>query len=92
MKSGGQFVISLDFELFWGVRDKRKIEDYGPALTKVHEIVPNMLELFRQYGIRSTFATVGLLFAKNKVEMKKFSPSVKPGYKDINLSPYMVLS
>src|SRR5450631_2733915 len=26
---GGAFVISLDFELMWGVRDKRTIADYG---------------------------------------------------------------
>jgi hypothetical protein len=25
---GGAFVISLDFELMWGVRDKRTIADY----------------------------------------------------------------
>ena len=49
MKSGGQFVISLDFELFWGVRDKRRIEDYASALEKVHALVPEMLAMFREY-------------------------------------------
>lgn len=88
MNSGGQFVISLDFELFWGVRDKRNLEDYGPSLAKVHEIVPNMLDLFREYGVKTTFATVGLLFAKDKAEMEKYSPSVRPSYTDKNLSPY----
>jgi hypothetical protein len=29
MRNGGAFVISLDFELRWGVRDKRTIADYG---------------------------------------------------------------
>ncbi|MCM4167330.1 hypothetical protein KCTC52924_02914 [Arenibacter antarcticus] len=88
MGTAGQFVISLDFELFWGVRDKRRIEDYGSAMEKVHEIVPNILELFREYEIKATFATVGLLFAKDRMEMTSFSPSVKPQYRDSNLSPY----
>lgn len=88
MKSGGQFVISLDFELYWGVRDKRKIEDYGQALAKVHEIIPSTLQLFDAYGVRATFATVGLLFAADKQEMIAYSPKIKPSYKDTNLSPY----
>ena len=88
MHSKGQFVISLDFELYWGVRDKRNLEDYGAALAKVHEIVPNMLDLFREYGVKTTFATVGLLFARDKAEMKQYSPVIKPGYTDVDLSPY----
>lgn len=85
---GGQFVISLDFELFWGVRDKRKIADYGPSLVQVHEVVPATLELFREYGVKATFATVGLLFAKDKEEMVAYCPATKPRYVDTNLSPY----
>ena len=88
MKSGGQFVISLDFELFWGVRDKRRIEDYASALEKVHALVPEMLAMFREYEVKTTFATVGLLFAQDKKELIKYSPALKPNYKDANLSPY----
>src|SRR5690606_19520546 len=88
MDTGGQFVISLDFELFWGVRDKRTIKDYGPAIVKVHEIIPETLKLFREHGVKATFATVGLLFAKDKKEMEAYSPMFKPSYKNNNLSPY----
>jgi hypothetical protein len=31
----GALVISLDFELLWGVRDKRTIADYGPNILGV---------------------------------------------------------
>src|SRR5690606_23020234 len=55
---------------------------------KVHVIVPDTLKLFREYGIKATFATVGLLFAKDKKEMLAYSPYLKPNYKDSNLSPY----
>ncbi|MCM4154279.1 hypothetical protein DHD05_22050 [Arenibacter sp. N53] len=88
MNTKGTFVISLDFELFWGVRDKRRIEDYASALAKVHELIPDMLELFRDYGVKATFSTVGLLFAKDKEEMLKYCPDLKPNYEDTNLSPY----
>lgn len=88
MLKRGQFVISLDFELYWGVRDKRKLTDYGPSLRKVHELLPDMLQMFREYNIKATFATVGLLFAKNKEELVKYSPEIKPSYSDPTLSPY----
>ncbi|WP_249042349.1 polysaccharide deacetylase family protein [Flagellimonas olearia] len=84
----GKFVISLDFEIYWGVRDKRTLQDYGESLKKVHEIVPRMLKYFDQYGARATFATVGFLFAKTKKELLEFSPKKKPDYQDNNLSPY----
>lgn len=89
MAANGIFVISLDFELFWGVRDKRTVDSYGASLEKVHEIVPKTLALFEEYGIRATFATVGFMFAKEKSELFEFSPKLKPNYLDKNLSPYL---
>lgn len=84
----GRLVISLDFELFWGVRDKKTIQSYGESLKNVKEVVPRLLETFSRYNVKSTFATVGLLFAKDKSEMIDASPKLRPEYYDINLSPY----
>lgn len=84
----GYFVISLDFELFWGVRDKRTIDSYGESIMKVHTIIPEMLRLFRTYETKATFATVGFLLGKNKEELKHFLPSARPAYKYKHLSPY----
>ena len=53
------FIISLDFELYWGIRDKRTIADYGKNLRNVHQVVPALLECFQRYGIHATWATVG---------------------------------
>ena len=58
----GAFVISLDFELMWGVRDKRTIADYGANILGVRQVVPALLDLFAERGIGCTWATVGLLF------------------------------
>lgn len=88
MKLNGKFVISLDFELFWGVRDKRTIDSYGEFIEKTHEIVPELVTIFNDYKIKSTFATVGFLFAESKKEIEDYSPNKKPYYVDSNLSPY----
>ena len=44
----GAFVISLDFELLWGVRDKRTIADYGANILGVRQVVPALLDLFAE--------------------------------------------
>ena len=85
----GAFIISLDFELFWGVRDKRTINGYGENIKKVHEVIPKILDMFASYGIHATWATVGFLFCANKDEIIKYSPENKPKYDDKNLSPYL---
>ena len=54
----GTFVISLDFELLWGVRDKRTITDYGANIRGVREVVPALLELFAESGIACHWATI----------------------------------
>ena len=34
----GKFIISLDFELMWGVRDEKDKPTYGNNITGVHKI------------------------------------------------------
>jgi peptidoglycan/xylan/chitin deacetylase (PgdA/CDA1 family) len=84
----GRFIISLDFELLWGVRDKRTIESYGANIRGVRQVIPALLELFDRYGIHASFATVGFLFARNKKELQAFIPSMLPGYPLKKYSPY----
>ena len=86
--NNGKFVISLDFELMWGVRDKRTIDDYGQNIINVHKIIPRTLELFKKYEIKGTFSIVGFLFFKTKEELLAYLPVIKPNYKDKSLSPY----
>jgi peptidoglycan/xylan/chitin deacetylase (PgdA/CDA1 family) len=84
----GKFVISLDFELMWGVRDKRSIEAYGDNIRAVHEVVPRLLNSFNEYDVNATFSTVGFLFFRNKEELENNLPISIPSYDDPNLSPY----
>jgi len=84
----GHFVISLDFELFWGVRDKETIENYGAHIEGVWSVLPKILSLFNQFNVKATFATVGFLFATNKKELINSVPTIKPNYNLKELSPY----
>ncbi len=80
MNKNGAFVISLDFELFWGVWDVSSIQQYGENIIAVKKAIPAMLDAFDKYNIKATFATVGFLFAKNKKELLNSFPEKKPSY------------
>lgn len=84
------FCISLDFELFWGVRDSRGAE-YFEALKNVHKVVPQLIILFNKYDIACTWASVGALCAKDLAHFKRSIPPVLPVYTDMNYSPYIAL-
>ena len=84
----GTLAISLDFELFWGVHDKRTLRDYGRNIMGAREAIPRMLEMFERYGVRCTWATVGLLFFDDKEELLQYLPEARPSYANPALSPY----
>ena len=81
-------VISLDFELYWGVRDHLPLEAYKENLLGVRQAVPALLKLFEQYGIHATWATVGFLFCRDKQQLLASLPGLLPSYDDPQLSPY----
>lgn len=83
-----KLVISLDFELMWGVRDHRTDQSYGDAVLGGRKAIPEMLKRFSESQVKATWATVGFLFARTKDEMLKYAPSKKPGYINSDLSPY----
>ncbi|MDR2153305.1 MAG: polysaccharide deacetylase family protein, partial [Helicobacteraceae bacterium] len=84
----GYFIISLDFELMWGVRENRSIDSYGDAILGVHEAMPKTLDIFDRFNINSTIAAVGFLFLKNKDEILAHIPAILPRYNNANVSPY----
>ncbi|AKV01159.1 polysaccharide deacetylase [Labilithrix luteola] len=81
-------VISLDFELHWGVRDHTSVDGYRANLLGVREAIPAMLDLFERKSIAATWATVGFLFAENKKDLERHVPSRLPTYDNRALSPY----
>ena len=88
INKSGKFVISLDFELLWGLREKVTANNYKYNILGVWEVIPKMLNMFHKYEVKATFAVVGFLFAANKTEILKFLPEPKPKYINQKLSPY----
>lgn len=84
----GVFTISLDFELLWGIFDKVGTRYKPEYFSNTRMVIPKMLELFGRNEISVTWATVGMLFAKNEEEWKSYSPEFLPSYRDQNLSAY----
>ncbi len=84
----GGFVLSLDLELMWGVRDKKTIANYGANILGVRQAVPRLLEHFARHRLGCTWATVGLLFFEERAALLAALPDLRPGYAERNLSPY----
>src|SRR5947209_6034384 len=84
----GGLVISLDFELHWGVRDHLSVADYRENLLGARDAIPAILRLFEKYGIHATWATVGMLFCENKQQLMESTPTLRPEYRSPSLSPY----
>lgn len=82
-------VISLDFELHWGVRDRHGPDSrYMANVRGARDAIPRLLDLFAEYDIAATWATVGFLFAESRDELESFHPEVRPRYVDTRLDPY----
>ena len=88
----GCLTISLDFELYWGMRDHIELESYHNHLQGVYQAIPTILDLFKEYQIRATWAVVGFLYFQNIQQLKANLPQYLPSYKNSNLSPYTYIN
>lgn len=81
-------IVSLDFELFWGMQDCMDLAEYENNILGGRAAIPQLLELFQRHGIHATWATVGFLFGKNEKELRGFFPEMLPTYENPKLSAY----
>lgn len=90
MDKNSNFLVSLDFELFWGVQDAHFAPEYKDNIYGVHEAIPKLLELFKKHNIHASWATVGYNFAHDSCEATKYFPheSLLPTYGEKELSCY----
>ncbi len=88
MKGEGFLIISLDFELLWGVFDKVDHNDKKTYFENTRKIIPEILKLFLEYNIHCTWATVGMLFNRDFEEWEANKPSRVPDYVNSSLSAY----
>ncbi len=86
----GALVISLDLELYWGVRDVLPAnEAYWENLKGEPVAIKAILDLFEEYGMAATWATVGFLFAESTEDLERLKPRILPEYANSALSPYL---
>lgn len=84
----GALVISLDFELLWGVFDKVDWREKQEYFRNTRKVIPEILELFEKYEISCTWATVGMLFNENWDDWNQNIPEVIAEYENKKLSAY----
>ena len=88
----GIFTISLDFELHWGVFDKKDRSNRKQCYLNTIELIPRMLEMFAEHEVHVTWATVGSLFVQDEHSWNKVKPRVVPAYGNPVYSPYEYVS
>ena len=74
------FLISLDFELHWGVSYRLTVEQYKKNLDGTRDGINKTLQVFNENNIHVTWATVGFLFFDNKTELLKNVPKKLPHF------------
>lgn len=89
MKNKGTLVISLDFELMWGIIDVLTKDGYGKThVQQVPEVITRMISLFEKYDVHATFATVGMIMYPDAKTLLADIPHVHPSYMQSIMSPY----
>ncbi|MGI9273451.1 MAG: polysaccharide deacetylase family protein [Endozoicomonas sp.] len=92
MPQPGCLTISLDFELYWGLRDKETIDSYKNNLLGVDTAIRAILDVFSKHGVHATWATVGFLFSEDKNSLIEYMPKEIPTYDDESLCPYKYIN
>lgn len=86
----GTFIISLDFELYWGVFDS---VDYNKNVDRIRftrMVIPQLINVFEQNAIRVTWSTVGLLMLDSAKEYTLMESIFKePNYKNPAVNNYI---
>ena len=88
MDKPGTLIVSLDFELFWGMQDCAALDDYRENIFGARKAIPQLLQLFARHDIHATWAIVGCLFAQDRTEVEPFFPALRPEYEKAELSTY----
>lgn len=88
MTHHASLIVSLDFELFWGMQDGWELSEYEVNILGGRKAIPRILELFQKYGIHATWATVGFLFGRDEEDLRRFFPRQLPTYDNAALSAY----
>lgn len=81
-------VVSLDFELYWGVRHEPNVRCYTENLIGARKAIPAILGLFEEFNIHATWAVVGMLLCDSTPTLLQYSPNTLPQYRNKALRPF----
>lgn len=81
-------IVSLDFEMLWGILDHKNPMDYELNIKNVPKVVRLLLKLFDKYGIHATWGCVGMLMQNNLQRVEDETLQAVPLYEDLSLSAY----
>lgn len=88
----GTLIISLDFELLWGLADIVEHQAFMTPAAETRRAIPQILELFDEFQIHASWATVGFLFFGQRQDLLAHLPEHRPDYHDWKLSTYAHLA
>ncbi|MEW5676321.1 polysaccharide deacetylase family protein [Flavobacterium enshiense] len=89
MSTRGTLVISLDFELIWGIFDHVSLDQKQHYFDNTLAVIPEILEQFSLRNVAATWATVGMLLNENWEEWEHNKPEILPTYSNTKLNPYL---
>lgn len=86
----GNFIISLDFELLWGLAgwDCNSIAAYSPRIKNSVTSVEKIINLFNRYNLKCTIAVVGAMACNGKSDYLSKIGNKYPDYKNKEFSSY----
>lgn len=89
----GTFVISLDFELFWGLAgwNESQLEGYRPRVEGAINALRRITETLKKYDMKCTIGFVGGINYKTLEDFLEASPFLRPTYSNQLFSSYGVL-
>ncbi len=68
-QQAGAFVISLDFELHWGVHDVFALEAYRNNLLGARTVIPKLLRLFEERQVPERAMILQAFFGQGRRKM-----------------------
>ena len=86
----GKFVVSLDFELLWGLSgwNLKQIDAYMAHIEGARLALHQILDIFARYNMKCTVAFVGGMNYNSLGEFIKVAPELHPHYSDLIFSSY----
>jgi hypothetical protein len=87
----GALVISLDFELHWGLINTFPLQAIQKRLSGTRQAIPSLLKLFEEFEIHVTWAAVGFLFFHTREDLVAAIPTCRPAVDGDMMSPYDIL-